>query len=348
MSLLIVLSIVLSVAHEPVTTKVKFNKEVIRTFQRNCLSCHSAGGVSSISLASYEEARPWARAIKEMLLEKHMPPWPVVKGYDNFLNSPTISHHEISQIVDWADGGAPKGDTKDLPSKIYQSNEWQLGQPSIVWKLKNRRKYLFPIKESLKIKAIDFLPTPSSGVHCAEFYLNQGRGRDLIGVWIPGQKTISLPDDLAFMARAGSTLEADLHFIESYKRVDPGEIGLYVSDGENGIQTKVISNRELIIDKNSRAVAIRPIVHPNLVSFEAIAYRPDSTVEVLIWTTGYQFSWQPIYYFRENPALPAGTRVEVKAEFNPNIERPIIGFPERSHHHERPVRALCQLFLADN
>src|SRR5438094_529268 len=53
-----------SSAHEPITTKVRFNKEVIRTLQRSCLGCHHPGGIA-MSLATYDEARPWAKAIKE-------------------------------------------------------------------------------------------------------------------------------------------------------------------------------------------------------------------------------------------------------------------------------------------
>src|ERR1044071_10310720 len=62
----------LAFAHEPITTKVRFNKEVVRVFERNCLGCHRPGGLA-MSLATYEEARPWAKAIKEEMLEKRMP-----------------------------------------------------------------------------------------------------------------------------------------------------------------------------------------------------------------------------------------------------------------------------------
>src|SRR5262245_1069466 len=72
-------------SHEPITTKVMFNKEVIRIFQRNCLSCHSPGKIKAdISLTTYDEARPWAKAIKEEVLEKRMMPYQAVKGYGRF------------------------------------------------------------------------------------------------------------------------------------------------------------------------------------------------------------------------------------------------------------------------
>jgi hypothetical protein len=59
-------------------------------------------------LTTYEEVRPWARAIKEEVLTRRMPRWHVVRGYGDFKNDPTLSPFEIGLIAAWADGGAPK------------------------------------------------------------------------------------------------------------------------------------------------------------------------------------------------------------------------------------------------
>src|SRR6185295_18740797 len=85
-------------AHEPITTKVRFNKEVIRVLQRSCLGCHRPGGIA-MSLATYEDARPWAKAIKEELLEKRMPPWHAVKGYGEFRNAPALTQRDVDLVV---------------------------------------------------------------------------------------------------------------------------------------------------------------------------------------------------------------------------------------------------------
>ena len=75
-----------------------------------------------MSLASYEDARPWARAIKEEVLTRRMPRWHVVRGYGDFANDPSLSAFEIALIASWADGGAPKTlpgvkpDTASTPS----------------------------------------------------------------------------------------------------------------------------------------------------------------------------------------------------------------------------------------
>ena len=62
-------------------------------------------------LTTYDEARPWARAIREEVLARRMPKWHAVRGYGDFANDPSLSPFEIALIVAWVDGGAPR----DLP-----------------------------------------------------------------------------------------------------------------------------------------------------------------------------------------------------------------------------------------
>src|SRR4030095_3679296 len=104
-----------SVLHEPVTTHIPFNKEVSRIFQKHCLACHQQGNVTNVALSDFLSARPWAKAFKEEILERRMPPFQPVKGFGSFYNDYTLTQHEMDQIVSWVEGGAPKGVDKDLP-----------------------------------------------------------------------------------------------------------------------------------------------------------------------------------------------------------------------------------------
>ena len=102
-------------SHEPVTTKIRFNREIIRIFQDHCLVCHQPGSNTKIFLNNYASTRPWAKAIKEEILERRMPPSQVVKAFGRFEDDYGLNQHEVDQIVAWVDGGTPKGDDKDLP-----------------------------------------------------------------------------------------------------------------------------------------------------------------------------------------------------------------------------------------
>ena len=109
--------------HVPITTKIVFNREIAQIFQRKCFQCHTDGNVS-VPLTTYKEARPWAVAIKEEILEKKMPPWSAVTGYGHFSNDASLTAREVSLITSWADGGAPSGvlmAEEDKPAVIIPS-----------------------------------------------------------------------------------------------------------------------------------------------------------------------------------------------------------------------------------
>ncbi len=113
----VLLAAVPALAHEPITTKITYTREISRIFLTHCLSCHKEGGKAPMSLANYQDARPWAKAIKEEVLERRMPPWGAVKGFGHFRNDMALSQEEISLVADWVEGGAPEGEPKYLPEK---------------------------------------------------------------------------------------------------------------------------------------------------------------------------------------------------------------------------------------
>ncbi|MDP8980432.1 MAG: hypothetical protein M3O35_07560 [Acidobacteriota bacterium] len=101
-------------AHDVITTKITWSREISRLFYNRCAACHRESG-SSFSLTKYEEARPWAKAIKEEALERRMPPWGAVKGFGNFRDDQGLTQEELHLISDWVEGGAPEGDPALLP-----------------------------------------------------------------------------------------------------------------------------------------------------------------------------------------------------------------------------------------
>lgn len=94
--------------HDPIGTRVTWDREIGPLVEARCVSCHRPGGRAPMPLMTYEQARPWARAIREEVLTRRMPKWPVVRGYGNFVNDPSLSSFEIAMITAWVDGGASK------------------------------------------------------------------------------------------------------------------------------------------------------------------------------------------------------------------------------------------------
>lgn len=101
-------------AHDPISTKVTWDREISRLVFAKCTGCHRGGG-PAFSLATYEEARPWAKAIKEETLERRMPPFGAVKGFGDLRDDSALSQEQIELISDWVEGGAPEGDPALLP-----------------------------------------------------------------------------------------------------------------------------------------------------------------------------------------------------------------------------------------
>jgi hypothetical protein len=110
-------------AHDIITTKITFSKEISRLIYKRCATCHHEGG-AAFSLVTYDEARPWAKAIKEEVLERRMPPWEAVKGFGEFRDDRGLTQEELETISSWVEGGAPEGDPKYLPTPPKLVN-WQ-------------------------------------------------------------------------------------------------------------------------------------------------------------------------------------------------------------------------------
>src|SRR5689334_16929416 len=101
----------------PVSTT--FNKDVLPILQKNCQECHRPGEVAPMSLLTYTDARPWAKAIKAAVLSKNMPPWfAEPQGVHTFSNDRRLSAADLNSLVSWVDNGAPEGDAKDAPPPV--------------------------------------------------------------------------------------------------------------------------------------------------------------------------------------------------------------------------------------
>lgn len=103
--------------HDVITTKLTWSKEVSRIVLKRCAGCHRDEG-AAFSLRTYNDARPWAKAIQEEVLRRRMPPSNAVKGFGELRHDLGLSEEEIHTIADWVDGGAPEGDPNLLPSGV--------------------------------------------------------------------------------------------------------------------------------------------------------------------------------------------------------------------------------------
>jgi Copper type II ascorbate-dependent monooxygenase, C-terminal domain len=109
-----------------------FSKEVAPILYKNCANCHRPGEIAPMSLLTYEQARPWAKSIREKVLGGQMPPWHASDPRGTFVNDRRLTDAEKNTLIAWVDAGAPQGDPKDLPPTPRFAEGWQIGKPDLV------------------------------------------------------------------------------------------------------------------------------------------------------------------------------------------------------------------------
>jgi hypothetical protein len=143
-----------------------------------------------MSLLTYEEARPWARAIRERVSRREMPPWFIERniGIQKFKDDPSLSDAEIATIVKWVDSGATRGNPADAPParQFADLDKWSIGEPDLIVQAPEytvaavgadqwRDLYIDnPLTEDRYIKAVEIKPNSRQGfqvIHHAHAYL---------------------------------------------------------------------------------------------------------------------------------------------------------------------------------
>ncbi|MBI1789541.1 MAG: thiol-disulfide isomerase [Acidobacteria bacterium] len=108
---------------------VTYTKDVAPILQKRCQGCHRPGEAAPMALLNYQQARPWAKAMKEAVLMKRMPPWFADPHFGKFSNDRSLAQAEIDTLVAWADSGAKEGEAKHLPKPAVFLDGWNIGQP---------------------------------------------------------------------------------------------------------------------------------------------------------------------------------------------------------------------------
>jgi hypothetical protein len=178
-------------AQQPAAAEVTFAKDIAPILQRSCQNCHRPNGVAPMPLVTYEDVRPWARAIKTRTgigpRAGVMPPWYVEKniGIQHYKDDPSLSEAEVATIAKWVDSGAPLGNAADMPpARVWADDSaWRIGKPDLVVKTKdivvkaNAPDWWGEIEsvpigitedryvEAIEIKEVNDVPTAGNGRH---------------------------------------------------------------------------------------------------------------------------------------------------------------------------------------
>ena len=165
---------------------VTFYHDVLPILQDRCQSCHRAGEIGPMPLGSYAEVRPWARAIRQAVISRKMPPWNAEGAPGKYRNDPSLSPTEIATLTRWIDGGAPEGNIRDAPPPRNFVPGWSIGAPDVVFEMPEAYEvpaagtieYSYVIvptgfKEDRWISSAEVRPGNRAVVHHANVYVRE-------------------------------------------------------------------------------------------------------------------------------------------------------------------------------
>jgi hypothetical protein len=175
------------VTHDSVT-KVTFEREVRAILEARCASCHTAGP-APMPLTTYEDVRPWARAVKDQILTRRMPKWSAAHGYGAFANDPSLTPTEMAIIAEWVDEGQPKGITAALGARRSGSPS----SPAMSLAIPASATEATVAAASPWIRGWDVRPGDPL-ITSVTFTSGDGAG---IGTWVAGDAPVELPADAA-------------------------------------------------------------------------------------------------------------------------------------------------------
>ena len=167
-----------------------FSKDIAPLVFNRCAECHRPGSMAPMSLLTYDDARPWAKAIKQKVTRREMPPWGADPAVGKFANDPSLTQAEIDLIAAWADAGAPEGNRADLPPAPTFTEGWSIGKPDLVFTMQQPFNvpadgtvpYIYVtiptnLKEDIWIRGVELKPTDRRVVHHIISDLVEGDGK---------------------------------------------------------------------------------------------------------------------------------------------------------------------------
>ena len=189
---------------------ITYHRDVLPILQNRCAGCHRSGEIAPMAFSSYKDTRPWAKAIKEAVLIRKMPPWFADPAYGHFANDRSLSRSEIDTLVAWADSGAPEGDPKTAPRAREYAEGWNIPQPDLV--IQMPKPFQVPASGAIDyqyivvptgftedkwVQMIEVRPTNRAVVHHLVAYIRGPKSKWLRGEAEPGIPFVppkTLPD----------------------------------------------------------------------------------------------------------------------------------------------------------
>jgi mono/diheme cytochrome c family protein len=329
------------IAHEADPSRYTYHEDVRPIFVEHCADCHRPQGIGPMSLLEYQEAVPWANAVKMQVLERRMPPWLPEDGIGVFHHARTLSAEEIDVIVDWAVGLTPEG---ELSGDSPQNEEDELArrsgpdaaEPDLV--LSPARDVVIVedeydkttcvvvptgLAEPRLVSSFEVRPTLPSVTRRATIRLGESCAPTSppLATWLPGQGRFQLGEREGIALGEGATLAVELRYVKGWnddgkRLVDRPTIALWYARSGRAVNMRRFESGSDsgTLDHAVTLIAIYPDLEPESDSEEPIfieARRPDGTSLPLLSIEQFDSAWREKYVLESPIPLPSGTELRV-------------------------------------
>jgi hypothetical protein len=285
------------------STDVTWAKDISPIVQARCATCHAPDGVAAPNLVGYRDAHANARAIREVVLDGRMPPWPAARGLGDFSNDRSLTPIEIELLTAWADGNAPLGNTdtvaaasREVPvQETVRALRVPQGHPV---KTVERFDLGSPGNDARWISGWNFRAGNASLV---ERVVVSIAGGDLIGSWTPGDRAIRYPRGTANELPAGSRIGLELHYRKStVAEAAESELDLYLTSApKSAVRHRRFACQPSRLARAIDALAITPEAAGAGESIEVVARGVDGAVRPLVVIPEFDAANRLTYRFRQ-------------------------------------------------
>jgi hypothetical protein len=343
-----------------------FTRDVAPILYENCVYCHRPGEVAPMSLLTYRDARPWARAIRQEVLQRRMPPWLADPHYGDFQSSRRLTDTQVQTLVAWVDGGAVEGDPADMPVPPAFSEGWQIGEPDIILTMAEpfalpaagtipyvdapSNEYVF--LEDVWVQAIEVRPGNRAVVHHAVASAVFPPGSECSGLnsnlhlYSPGLEAMIWRDGYGKRICKGTRIRFSMHYNAIGKAAtDQSRIGFRIARApvHTEVRTTIVMNTAMLVPpmvQNHEVIAalqfpvsarlhgLRPHMHLRARTSTASLIYPDGLRRVLLHIPRWDDSWQNYYVLSEPAPLPANAILEYVAGYDNSPANPLNPDPQ--------------------
>jgi hypothetical protein len=349
------------VAGPVVAQQVTFYRDVLPILQNRCQECHREGQMAPMVLTTYQQTRPWAKAIREAVRTRKMPPWFADPCCGKFSNDRSLTAAERDTLVKWANSGAPQGRESEAPPLKAWTQGWNISNPDAVIEMPSAFRvpkdgaveyqyFIVPtgFPQDRWVQSVEVRPSDRKVVHHAVVYIREPGDTwtegptkaDILAVYAPGSAPDVYPAGMAKLIKAGSDLVIEVHFTPSGKTVeDRIKVGMVFAPARPAkrVLTLQMDNEKFLIPAGERDFRVSvwgtlpndalllgffPHMHLRGTSFEYTRILDSGLPETLLRVKPYDFYWQLYYRLAEPMPLKKGTRLNWVATYDNSAANP--------------------------